>query len=50
MRDEINRKLANKVMIGLGLCLALWDVIEIGESFVFPGDSASHTKVGLLAS
>lgn len=45
VKDEINRKLANKVMIGLGLCLALWDILEIGDSFIFPGDSASHTKV-----
>jgi DNA-directed RNA polymerase III subunit RPC8 len=45
VRDELNKKLANKVVFGLGLCLALYDILEIGESFVFPGDSATHTKV-----
>ena len=37
--------MANKVVVGLGLCLALYDIIDIGKSFVFPGDSATHTKV-----
>ena len=45
--EEINRKVANKVVIGVGLVLALHDILDIGESFVHPGDSASHTKVGL---
>ena len=31
--------------MGLGLCLALYDITDIGKSFVFPGDSATHTKV-----
>ena len=43
--EEINKKVANKVVVGLGLCLALYDITEIGESFIFPGDSATHTKV-----
>ena len=43
--EEINRKVANRVVVGLGLCLALYDITEIGESFIFPGDSATHTKV-----
>merc|ERR1712096_572093 len=45
LTDEINRKLSNKVMINVGLCLSLHDILEIGESFLFPGDGASHTKV-----
>jgi len=45
LTDEINRKLANKVMINVGLCLSLHDILEVGESFLFPGDGASHTKV-----
>eukprot|EP00092_Neocalanus_flemingeri_P007223 GFUD01007802.1.p1 GENE.GFUD01007802.1~~GFUD01007802.1.p1 ORF type:complete len:223 (-),score=50.94 GFUD01007802.1:143-748(-) len=45
LNDEINRKLSNKVMINVGLCLSLHDISEVGESFLFPGDGASHTKV-----
>ncbi|XP_043248728.1 DNA-directed RNA polymerase III subunit RPC8 [Colletes gigas] len=43
--DELNRKLANKVYLNVGLCIALHDIIKIEESYIFPGDGASHTKV-----
>ena len=37
LTDELNRKLANKVLLNVGLCLSLYDILEVGESFVFPG-------------
>lgn len=62
--SELNRKLANKVILGIvefekllsirinlqvvlnvGLCIALHDIIKLEESFVIPGDGASHTRV-----
>ncbi|XP_071954233.1 DNA-directed RNA polymerase III subunit RPC8-like [Antedon mediterranea] len=43
--DVLNRKLANKVVHDVGLCIALHDVSKLEESFIFPGDGASHTKV-----
>jgi len=43
--DELNRKLANKVLLNVGLCLSLYDLLEIGDSFIFPGDGSSHTRV-----
>ena len=43
--DELNRKLANKVYLNVGLCIALNDITKIDESYIFPGDGASHTKV-----
>ena len=43
--DELNRKLANKVYLNVGLCIALHDIVKIEESYIFPGDGASHTKV-----
>merc|ERR1712156_1015535 len=45
LTDELNRKLANKVLLNVGLCLSLYDILDVGESFVFPGDGASHTRV-----
>jgi len=42
LTDEINRKLANKVMINVGLCLSLHDILEVGESFLFPGENNSE--------
>ncbi|KAG5893157.1 hypothetical protein JTB14_000418 [Gonioctena quinquepunctata] len=42
---ELNKKLANKVVLNVGLCIALYDIISLQESFIFPGDGASHTRV-----
>jgi len=43
--DELNRKLGNKVVYNVGLCLLLYDVLKIEDSFIFPGDGSTHTKV-----
>jgi len=42
--DELNRKLANHVLYNVGLCMALHDISSLEESFILPGDGASHTK------
>lgn len=43
--DELNRKLGNKVVFNVGLCLLLYDILTIEDSFIFPGDGSTHTKV-----
>lgn len=45
VEDELNKKFANKVIYQLGLCVALFDIKEIDDSYVFPGDGSSHTRV-----
>uniref|UniRef100_T1J1V3 DNA-directed RNA polymerase III subunit RPC8 n=1 Tax=Strigamia maritima TaxID=126957 RepID=T1J1V3_STRMM len=42
---ELNKKLANKVVHNTGLSITLFDITSLGESFIIPGDGASHTKV-----
>lgn len=42
---ELNKKLANKVFYNVGLCICLFDIIEIKDSYIFPGDGATHTRV-----
>ncbi|XP_050311744.1 DNA-directed RNA polymerase III subunit RPC8 [Anthonomus grandis grandis] len=42
---ELNKKLANKVVLNVGLCIALFDITALKESFIIPGDGASHTIV-----
>lgn len=32
-------------MLNVGLCIALYDILGLEESFIFPGDGASHTRV-----
>lgn len=33
------------MVINVGLCIALHDITKIDESFILPGDGASHTRV-----
>ncbi|XP_061182584.1 DNA-directed RNA polymerase III subunit RPC8-like [Saccostrea echinata] len=43
--EALNKKLANKVVHNVGLCIALWDITKLEDSYIFPGDGASHTVV-----
>ncbi|KAH8261371.1 hypothetical protein KR044_008073 [Drosophila immigrans] len=45
VRDEIDRKLANKVLLNVGLCIALKEIVSLKDSVILPGDGASHTEV-----
>ncbi|GMS81366.1 hypothetical protein PENTCL1PPCAC_3541, partial [Pristionchus entomophagus] len=42
---RLNRRLANKVVPGLGLCVAFYDLLEVGQSTLIPGDGCGHTMV-----
>jgi len=43
--DILNKKLANMVVPNVGLCVTLWDITKMEDSFVLPGDGASHTTI-----
>lgn len=45
MKQFLNEKFANKVVAKVGLCVALFDVLSMDDSYIFPGDGAAHTKV-----
>lgn len=46
LEEALTEKLANKVVKDVGLVLSVWDILEIGDSFLFPGGGgASHTRV-----
>merc|ERR1712168_1515802 len=45
VEKELNRKLANKVYHNHGLCIILYDILEIGDSLILPGDGACYTFV-----
>ena len=42
--EELNRKLSNRVLYSVGLCIALHDIVKLEESFILPGDGASHSR------
>jgi len=41
----LNKKFANKVVHQVGLCIVLFDITEISDSYILPGDGSSHTPV-----
>ncbi|XP_009862385.2 DNA-directed RNA polymerase III subunit RPC8-like [Ciona intestinalis] len=45
VKVELNRRLANKVVYNIGVCICLFDILKYEDSYIFPGDGASHTKV-----
>ncbi|CAJ0944792.1 unnamed protein product, partial [Mesorhabditis belari] len=42
---KLNKRFANKVVIDFGLCICLFDLIEIGDTYLLPGDGRGHIKV-----
>lgn len=33
-----------QVVYNVGLCICLYDIVKLEDSYIFPGDGASHTK------
>ena len=44
LTDELNSRLANKVVLNVGLVICLHDIVDVGESYVHCGDGAIYTK------
>lgn len=44
LADELNKRFANKVVLNVGLVICLNDIVEVGESTIYCGDGAIHTK------
>lgn len=44
LADELNKRFANKVVLNVGLVICLNDIVEVGESYIYCGDGAIHTR------
>jgi len=42
---RLNKKFANRVVHEVGLCITLFDITEISDSYILPGDGSAHTPV-----
>ncbi|KAM6137700.1 LOW QUALITY PROTEIN: DNA-directed RNA polymerase III subunit RPC8 [Pterocles gutturalis] len=42
--EELNKKL-DKVVYNVGLCICLYDITKLEDSYIFPGGSTHNTKV-----
>uniref|UniRef100_A0A915BSW7 BUB1 N-terminal domain-containing protein n=1 Tax=Parascaris univalens TaxID=6257 RepID=A0A915BSW7_PARUN len=45
LMKQLNARLTNKIVPGLGLCLFVYDLVEVGVSYILPGDGSTHTRV-----
>jgi DNA-directed RNA polymerase III subunit RPC8 len=41
----LNEKYSNRVVYNLGLCVSVWDLVEIEDPIVYPGEGGSFVKV-----
>eukprot|EP00301_Raphidiophrys_heterophryoidea_P003730 c11672_g1_i1.p1 GENE.c11672_g1_i1~~c11672_g1_i1.p1 ORF type:complete len:129 (-),score=22.85 c11672_g1_i1:44-403(-) len=42
LTDTINDKYGNKVFPECGLCITVYDILDIGDAYIYPGDGAAH--------
>lgn len=44
IKNELNKKLANKVINNLGLVITVWDLLDIKDGLLKPGDGATFVE------
>ncbi|KAK9457232.1 RNA polymerase III subunit Rpc25-domain-containing protein [Dipodascopsis uninucleata] len=44
IEDEINAKYANRVVYDAGLCVCLYDILEVGDGLIRHGDGSAYIK------
>jgi DNA-directed RNA polymerase III subunit RPC8 len=46
LRASINAKYGDRILPGIGLCIALHSITSVGDAFIFPGsEGAAHFRV-----
>ncbi|EAZ63842.1 subunit of RNA polymerase III [Scheffersomyces stipitis CBS 6054] len=45
LTDELNKKLSNKIISNLGLVVTIWDLLDINDGLLKPGDGGSYVEV-----
>ncbi|KAF8567389.1 hypothetical protein P879_01712 [Paragonimus westermani] len=45
IEQELNTRFANKLVYKVGLCISLWDIVQVEESFISDVDGAYHVSV-----
>ena len=42
--DALDAKYSNKVVVGLGLCVGVFDLLEVDDPYVHPGEANAFVK------
>eukprot|EP00658_Telonema_sp_P-2_P034719 TRINITY_DN25340_c0_g1_i2.p1 TRINITY_DN25340_c0_g1~~TRINITY_DN25340_c0_g1_i2.p1 ORF type:complete len:221 (-),score=48.01 TRINITY_DN25340_c0_g1_i2:202-864(-) len=45
LNNILSNKYAGKVLLGEGLCIGIYDIVEMGDAYVFPGKGEPTVKV-----
>lgn len=45
LKDELHKKYSNKVISNLGLAIAVWDILDIKDGLLKPGDGGAYVEV-----
>ncbi|EGT55499.1 hypothetical protein CAEBREN_06283 [Caenorhabditis brenneri] len=45
IKKRLNERLANRVVPDLGLCICVYDISEIGDSYILPGEGDCRARV-----
>lgn len=45
LRAAIDKRYADRVLPGTGLCIGLHSIESIGDAMIYPGEGAAHYKV-----
>lgn len=44
VKDELHKKYSNKVVSNLGLAICVWDILDIKDGLLKPGDGAAYVQ------
>mmetsp|Transcript_7834 Transcript_7834/g.8984 ORF Transcript_7834/g.8984 Transcript_7834/m.8984 type:complete len:223 (-) Transcript_7834:23-691(-) len=45
LKQLINAKFSNKVLADIGLCICVYDFLNVGDAYTYQGDGAAHVEV-----
>eukprot|EP00596_Hydrurales_sp_CCMP1899_P005851 CAMPEP_0119046812 /NCGR_PEP_ID=MMETSP1177-20130426/49064_1 /TAXON_ID=2985 /ORGANISM="Ochromonas sp, Strain CCMP1899" /LENGTH=224 /DNA_ID=CAMNT_0007020491 /DNA_START=39 /DNA_END=710 /DNA_ORIENTATION=- len=45
MLEQIDMKFANKIILEVGLCISVFDFLEVGDPYVYPAEGSAHQRV-----
>lgn len=44
LTEEVDRKYSNRIVMEGGLGICLYDVLRVGDPYIYPSDGASHHR------
>uniref|UniRef100_A0A1I7XG31 TPR_REGION domain-containing protein n=1 Tax=Heterorhabditis bacteriophora TaxID=37862 RepID=A0A1I7XG31_HETBA len=45
VKRRLNQRLANKIVPDLGLCICVYDLLDVGVTYILPGEGDGHTRI-----